>query len=328
MVRARNTPMLESIGISRLEERVYGLVTDAQGSSPGDVAALAGISEEQGRSVLFSLEEKGLVTPSPDNPPLFLPVAPDVALRVLILRRREELERAEMGLEHFMSRFRTSLKERAPTHILELLTGREALVDRYLQMQDASETELLSFDRPPYAMGGDPNETELAALQRGVKYRVLYDPTAFEIPGILEETRRYVEAGEEARSLPGVPMKLTIADRKIALVAISQESPEIPGAVIIYQSTLLDALVMLFELLWERGQPFPGGTARTPEGSDAVDSDLLGLLAAGLKDETAARQLDIGLRTVARRVHGLMEELGARTRFQAGVLAAKRGWLD
>jgi DNA-binding NarL/FixJ family response regulator len=51
---------------------------------------------------------------------------------------------------------------------------------------------------------------------------------------------------------------------------------------------------------------------------------LLGLLVAGLKDETIARQLGVSLRTVQRRIAALMHELGARTRFQAGVAARDR----
>ncbi|MQA60571.1 MAG: transcriptional regulator TrmB, partial [Actinophytocola sp.] len=54
---------------------------------------------------------------------------------------------------------------------------------------------------------------------------------------------------------------------------------------------------------------------------------LLTLLAAGVKDETIARQLMISPRTVTRRVAELLDERGARTRFQAGALAQQRGWL-
>jgi DNA-binding NarL/FixJ family response regulator len=54
---------------------------------------------------------------------------------------------------------------------------------------------------------------------------------------------------------------------------------------------------------------------------------ILELLMLGTKDESIARQLGISLRTVRRRVAGLMDELGATTRFQAGLEAARRGLL-
>jgi DNA-binding NarL/FixJ family response regulator len=47
----------------------------------------------------------------------------------------------------------------------------------------------------------------------------------------------------------------------------------------------------------------------------------------GAKDETIARQLGVSLRTVRRRVAELMDELGASTRFQAGMEAVRRGLL-
>lgn len=57
-------------------------------------------------------------------------------------------------------------------------------------------------------------------------------------------------------------------------------------------------------------------------GSDVLGAELIPLLASGLTDRAIARQLDISFRTVQRRVHRLMRELGADTRFQAGWLSA------
>jgi DNA-binding NarL/FixJ family response regulator len=52
------------------------------------------------------------------------------------------------------------------------------------------------------------------------------------------------------------------------------------------------------------------------------------LLAAGFKDDAIARQLALSSRTVGRRVAELMESLGARTRFQAGIHAQRRRLLE
>lgn len=54
---------------------------------------------------------------------------------------------------------------------------------------------------------------------------------------------------------------------------------------------------------------------------------MLRLLAAGLTDEAVARRLDVSVRTLRRVTADLMERLEARSRFQAGYLAATRGWL-
>ena len=51
------------------------------------------------------------------------------------------------------------------------------------------------------------------------------------------------------------------------------------------------------------------------------------LLLAGLTDASVAKQLDLGLRTVQRRVKGLMELAGVSTRLQLGWHAYERGWV-
>jgi predicted transcriptional regulator/DNA-binding CsgD family transcriptional regulator len=54
---------------------------------------------------------------------------------------------------------------------------------------------------------------------------------------------------------------------------------------------------------------------------------ILALIGAGLKDEVIARRLGMSTRSLRRRSHELMVELGADNRFQAGVEAARRGWV-
>lgn len=91
---------------------------------------------------------------------------------------------------------------------------------------------------------------------------------------------------------------------------------------------LRNALLPLFETVWDRSVPL---------GSDSADAwgnpvpgqqrELLGLLAAGLKDEVIARRLGVHVHTARRRISRLLEALDAETRFQAGAQAAVRGWL-
>lgn len=60
---------------------------------------------------------------------------------------------------------------------------------------------------------------------------------------------------------------------------------------------------------------------------DATDLEILSLLLAGMTDASAAKQLDLGLRTVQRRVKGLMDLTGVTTRLQLGWHAYARGWV-
>jgi DNA-binding NarL/FixJ family response regulator len=80
----------------------------------------------------------------------------------------------------------------------------------------------------------------------------------------------------------------------------------------------------------ERGNPTSaadGPVDAEVEHYDAQRQILLTLMTAGLTDETIALQLGISVRTVRRRIRRVMDELGVVTRFQAGLQAAKRGWI-
>jgi DNA-binding NarL/FixJ family response regulator len=54
---------------------------------------------------------------------------------------------------------------------------------------------------------------------------------------------------------------------------------------------------------------------------------VLLLMSAGLKDESIARVTGMSRRTVQKHVTSTMSLLGARTRFQAALLARERGWV-
>lgn len=54
--------------------------------------------------------------------------------------------------------------------------------------------------------------------------------------------------------------------------------------------------------------------------------ELLRLMGTGALDETIARELGLSARTLRRRITRLQRVLGARSRFQMGVVAAERGW--
>jgi DNA-binding NarL/FixJ family response regulator len=84
---------------------------------------------------------------------------------------------------------------------------------------------------------------------------------------------------------------------------------------------------VLFDRLWDTGTPFGETPRRDEHDLTPQERELLMLLGIGCTDDIAARRLGISLRTVRRMSSELMNRLGARSRFEAGVRAAKEGWL-
>jgi DNA-binding NarL/FixJ family response regulator len=84
----------------------------------------------------------------------------------------------------------------------------------------------------------------------------------------------------------------------------------------------------LFEQVWENATPLGVAQPHVRQNLTRQDAALLRLLSQGDTDEVVARKLGVSVRTVRRMASELMAELGARSRFQAGVRASERGWLD
>lgn len=90
--------------------------------------------------------------------------------------------------------------------------------------------------------------------------------------------------------------------------------------IVIRNPTLVRSFSAWFDAIWAVSPAFEAGAVRG-------DEHLLRLLALGAKDESIARTLGLSLRTVRRRVAGLMDQYGVSTRFQLGVALERDGRL-
>ncbi|TDC73048.1 helix-turn-helix transcriptional regulator [Streptomyces hainanensis] len=311
--------MLQPLGVTELAESAYRALLAAPGVTVPELAGRLGRSPGATRRVLGELEELGLVNRLPGRPVRLLATHPESAIDLLVARRREELEKSRVMARALAAEVHV---ERQPSELLEIVVGQPAIAARFTQFTRNCRDELLVFDRPPYANPADEGEGAVnGLLGDGVRVRGIYAPESLSQPGGLDAAVRAAERGELSRVHPRVPMKLAIADRQVALLPLVLDDM-VTSAVIVRPSALLDALIALFELLWEQAAPL------LPAEEDSIPAKgLLTLLVAGLKDETIARQLGVSSRTVSRHVADLMDRLGARTRFQAGVLAERQGLL-
>lgn len=322
---------LRAVGVRAGDQAVYRALLERPGAGAEELAELTRGSAAGVRRALVRLEDLGLVSRSPGTPRRYSPTLPEAAVEALLHTQERALEQARIAAAELTALFRASMPGGKPAELVEVVTGREAVARRFLQLQKGAREELAVFDRPPYAT--DVNTAEAEVLARGVRYRAVYAAAAVDIPGRLDAILGLVAAGEEARVLPSVPVKLALADASLALMPASLQPGNLGhSAVVVHASPLLEALVTLFGALWERAVPLHA-PAQAPvvadggagAGLDGCDRRVLALLTAGCKDEAIARQLGMSPRTVRRRVRSLMQRLGASTRFQAGMQAARRG---
>ncbi|MFI7706968.1 helix-turn-helix domain-containing protein [Nonomuraea sp. NPDC049480] len=320
--------LLEGLGVTVAEETAYRALLRHGPATLSELAAETGSSAAAIRRMLPRLEDLGLISRVAGRPLRVVATPPNIAIDILVARRQEELthSRAAAAL------LATEVAERSgpqPEEVLEVVSGRDAVARRYLQLERNATREMLVLVHPPYAVDiSDDQENRQRAARRGAPVtRGIYSPQAFEYPGMLAHTRRAIADGEQAR-LGQVPVKLAVADARTAILPlVSDEDRAVESALVVHPSALLDALVGLFETLWRAAVPLSLSTEGLKEEPHAPDAEVLALLAAGMKDDAIARQLGLSPRTVQRRVQVLCERLGARTRFHAGFLAAGQDML-
>ncbi len=227
---------------------------------------------------------------------------------------------------------------------ITVIRDRDRLFQRYQWIQRTARQRLRLLDSPPYYGNTDAVLVrQQLALQgermaAGVEYRTIYTDSTLRHPRF-GPVSPIVERGELARSLPNLPMKLAVGDESAAVLSLAPANGVDTPALVLHPSGLLTALVATFDLLWrvavpvegaaQLDQPAPSTEVASP-GEDRLDErdrSILVLMSAGATDEAIARRLRISRRTVVRRTSALLLRLGAGNRFQAGVQAARLGWL-
>jgi DNA-binding CsgD family transcriptional regulator len=163
-------------------------------------------------------------------------------------------------------------------------------------------------------------ERDLGAelARRGVAVRTVWPDEALATPLVAAHVRWLASTGGEVRCGIPVPTTLFVVDAEVAGVAV--DGATTPSIV---RGGLVVALHALARRLWTEATPFP--VREAPDEVDrAMSDEVLRLLAEGRTDQAIARQLGVSARTVTRLAAAVMARLGARSRFQAGVLAADR----
>jgi DNA-binding CsgD family transcriptional regulator len=162
--------------------------------------------------------------------------------------------------------------------------------------------------------------------------RTIHLATSAAAPYMRAHLNELMREGAEVRTATTLPMRVIIIDDNLAVVPSpdtepAHEAEKAPPAMVIRSPVMVAVLRQFFEYFWATSSDLV-----TDEGSPTVSGtrhrEVVRLLASGLTDEAIARKLGLSDRTVRRIVAELMQQIGAESRFQAGVKMVRLGWLD
>lgn len=325
--------MLNVIGVGDVAERVYETLLTDQPCSVTALADATGMTPQRVRGALRVLETHGLASRKPGRPARYTAPDPSIALDVLLLRHEGEIKRARIRAQELTERFHQAEARHNSAHLVEIIIGREAVMNRVVDAYRSARREVRSFDKPPYATQPVPtgNDAEAEFLRRGGVVRIIYERASVEVPGRLPGDLELGPAiGTQDRVVPHLPMKLILIDDRLAIIPLQADPTVIESTVVVHRSALLEAISALFETLWRTALPLELAVAdsRLVDQPSEEERRILAFLTSGLPDDAIARQLGLSDRTYQRRIHDLLERLQARTRFQLARQAGRRGWFD
>ncbi|MEU8505007.1 helix-turn-helix transcriptional regulator [Streptomyces brevispora] len=328
-----------TVGPERVRWRLYGLIHRNPDRSLEEMARDVRCSLAEAEQVCDELSGVGLLVPACEAPCGYVTVTPEAALTRLL---SAEDRQTTAHLQH-VSRIRTAITslisdyprlrdERREAVEIEILPA-PALVNAFLE--DAGSTATVHMrsmhpgSAPPEGIIDDMLLRDKEMESRDIRVEALYSRRTAETPHMAAYLADAERPGREARTAEYLPLRMIIFDDDLAVLPIDPDDSS-RGAFAIHGPALVRSLHALYDYIWHAATPShlaPAGRTADPV-LDAQDLAVVRMLADGLKDETIARRLGVSPRTLSRSIAGLLERLGAQTRFQAALRVAELGLLD
>ncbi len=333
LATSKGESMFTTLGLEAADEEVYREMLESPGRGVDEIAARLATCPDRVRACLDKLFELRLIQESFEAPGRFFAVEPAMGFQQLLARQHDELIERQRQIADSHGSFIRMLAGTGPRPSegggVERLEGMDAVQRRLQELARDTVREALTFmpDGPQSAAALDAaRRNDARALERGVTIRTIGPHRMREDAATREYARRLSDRGGEFRTTAGLPPRMILADRAVALVPIDATDTR-KGALCLSDPGLVALLVALFEQTWSLSTPLDAGRQLLGEPLAEPERALLSFMAQGHTDESAAGQLHVSPRTARRMMASIMERLGARSRFEAGLKAARLGWL-
>ena len=329
--------MLQSFGVDQRTEEVYRAMLQLPRAGIEELAAYLGLGDQDIRTELDHLAGLTLVEPGDGRLHHYLALPPDQAVEVLIAReeerllaRQREVDATRTSIGELVDSFVASRSTVGDDGLVEQLEGFRVVRSRLYQLT-ASATRQAASMVPGEAFSVRATEASLrldtSLLQRGISLRTIVSEVSLATPHWDAYLRRTVALGAQVRAHPAPPMLAVVIDNSSAVIP---QGVDLTAGAMVVHGALTAPVTALFDEIWHDSTPLPAEPAELPGDphlSEARIRQVVTLLAQGQKDEAIARRMGVSVRTVRRLVSEAVDALHAQSRFQAGVLAAHRGWV-
>jgi sugar-specific transcriptional regulator TrmB len=252
---------LVRLGLTTYEARAYVSLVRRDSYTAAQIARTAGLPRQRIYDVLASLVEKGLASARPGTVVKYAALAPDLAVERLVAVQRNDLSALERDATDVIGRlspeYQAGQAHSDPLEYIEVLRDRGAINERFAELQAAVKREILVFTKPPYATPPQEN-VEGIEVTRSHRARSIYELSILDDPKTEAGVRRFIDAGEEARFVAEVPLKLVIIDETTVMFGMQDPvaGQEELTIMVVEHPALAQTLKIAFDSVWARGYTF------------------------------------------------------------------------
>lgn len=252
---------LVRLGLTTYEARAYVSLVRRDSYTAAQIARTAGLPRQRIYDVLASLVEKGLASARPGTVVKYAALAPDLAVERLVAAQRNEMSALERDAAEVIGRlspeYQAGQAHSDPLEYIEVLRDRGAINERFAELQAAVKREILVFTKPPYATPPQEN-VEGIEVTRTHRARSIYELSILDDPATEAGVRRFIDAGEEARFVTEVPLKLVIIDETTVMFGMQDPvaGQEELTIMVVEHPALAQTLKLAFDSVWDRGYTF------------------------------------------------------------------------
>jgi DNA-binding CsgD family transcriptional regulator len=330
--------MAETGQLTDLEVELYRALLSQPGSTLAQIAAQLGRTAGDLDKPAATLGDMGLVRT--DVGDSFLAVSPMLAEATVLGAedlelgaRRASVEARRNAIRGLVPDWNESLSSTVQEVAVDVLSDQTAIANVLMHYADRCQHELLSVAPgrlPTTRIDGRTRIANLYSLRRGIKTRALYQHTALRDRATRSYLNELADNGAKIRFASSVPGRSLVVDRDVALLPIPTTELGRHGLAVVREPNVISWVVATFEQLWAEASPLEDVIhhQRDETELDHTRAAILRLMAEGEKDEAISRRLSISVRTCRRHIADYMAQVGATSRFQAGVIAARAGHTD
>ena len=225
----------EGLELSPYAARVLVALLRVGSANSAELARLSGVPRTSTYQIIEELSRKGLAERlGVDGPATWASPGRDEVLDRLDALQEERLHQQQARTARIRQLLASTFPETPSVagRYVHVLIGVAQVATMYDRLVAAAQSELLVFNRPPYSRSPDQvSATVLDAVARGVDTRALYEEAQWCDPGASSfraAMHQYHAAGVRGAVIPGLPIKLAVADRRVALIAMPD--PLLPDA--------------------------------------------------------------------------------------------------